>query len=68
MLILNLLMSLCNNMKIQSQPSAMQFKEKKYIVWFRFEWISLWFKMNMHVTQICSSSKLSENEGFGKVS
>ena len=46
---LSLSISLCNNMKIQSQLRAKKLKIYRLVL---FEWISLWFEMNMHVTQI----------------
>ena len=48
-LILSLSISLCNNMKIQSQPRAIQ---PNIYCLVSFEWISPRFIMNMHVTQL----------------
>jgi hypothetical protein len=50
-LILSLSISLCNNMKIQSPPRAIQ---PTIYCLVSFEWISLRFIMNMHVTQLFS--------------
>jgi hypothetical protein len=50
-LILSLSISLCNNMKIQRQPIAIQ---PDIYCLVSFEWIYLQFLMNMHVTQLFS--------------